>query len=1415
MNPTPHRWRRLALAPVAALLAAPLLPATAQAITSSPSPTSQLAAPTVTSDDLPDPTATGPYGFQVVQEVKLGLADIQEPNSGGAAPTAGTAQAPEQLEIRGQLYTPDYTKRTDPSPLIFLVHGNHGSCDVAAPNGTTTPTCTVYKHNESGYAYLAQNLATWGYTTFSLSQDQLMMRQDGSMGKGMHARRMLMAAALDALGKAGKPGGLPDDAHTTVGTLLSGHLDMSRIGMMGHSRGGDAVANFLDYNRIRTDGPRYPIRGVISLAPVDYERKAPYGMPFMSILPMCDGDVSNLQGARLFERSQYINPNDPFPRIQVEHLGAIHNWYNSVWYADGGADGQANNDAACGNSYPFAANNVHPHNLRLSGAAYSTADQRNAVGTANPDPSLTDATKNYLIDDANLLDPTKDTKISGDPGLMGDQEKLGLATMAAFFRRYVGGEGAFQPYMTGELSDSSTGLQVPSSACPTSTSGTAIPCSERVNTTYFGAPGERVDVIRPDIQNPLTENALGGSLTGSGFSRYDWCNPEPTDFAPAQLGMGGLPTAAKPCPLPDPNALGGQSNGMRENSPVNESYGRQLTLGWDNGKPATLDAQLPSTSQDMSGYKALAMDASVNFFDRANPGADNRGDGTKDTTSSGCSTALPCWPNEKPTSYDPAATTQDFKIVLTDTAGHTGSVDASDPRWGNALHMSTGTNTPNTHIVLDQIRVPLTAFAAQGVDLSKIEGLSLRFGVDGTPSSGSIELADVRFQETDAGAQLLSDGPAKADGAGYGTDKHTDPATYLNAYDAAPGHETLIDVVGNPQGNTTWTVDDDRQQCPNAQFTHIQDAVNHAQPWDTIVVCAGIYQESSTPSSSTASPSATGATNGLTINKPLKIKGAGADKVTIEPDQSIDSLAGQVPDLRDGGGNVIMISRQSLGSTDTNELFVDISGVTVTAGDTWAEAGIAYFGAAGRVSNSVVGPMKVATTADELADHPHGWGIVKTGWVQGAGPGTVESELTVANSVVKGYQSGGVLFDGARGKDGSPDNLVRTGIRNHGYVSSTVVKGSSSRLFPQVGVQYTSGVTGYVNGSQITGNFYKTDPSKSVGLLLTDAGTDVTGALTGSGDSITNNGFAVYNATADRSAVRSGAPFVLSGSFLGTAAPVSGGPADPTTGAEAISGTGTDNKASVTLSSRSSLPLTTVPTTYGPTSDQAPTAILADVTDGAHVPVGGALAPLAIASDDFAVSSATLVVDGKVVGTAKVAPYAFGWTPDATYAGRTVTLAAVVTDSSGQASTALPVTLRVDAGATSPGGTPTGTPTGAPTGTPSGTPTGTPTGAPTTGTTPPVPTVHIGGITRHTKRGTASIVVAVNGPGTVVVRGRHVVSQTVAATGTVSVPVRLKGKLRASLATHHRVTVTVTVTFIAADGTRVTTKQVIHLKRRK
>jgi parallel beta-helix repeat protein len=41
----------------------------------------------------------------------------------------------------------------------------------------------------------------------------------------------------------------------------------------------------------------------------------------------------------------------------------------------------------------------------------------------------------------------------------------------------------------------------------------------------------------------------------------------------------------------------------------------------------------------------------------------------------------------------------------------------------------------------------------------------------------------------------------------------------------------------------TWIVDDDKMQCPNANFTKIQDAVNASMNGDTILVCNGTYIE--------------------------------------------------------------------------------------------------------------------------------------------------------------------------------------------------------------------------------------------------------------------------------------------------------------------------------------------------------------------------------------------------------------------------------------------------------------------------------------------------------------------------------------------------------------------------------------------
>jgi hypothetical protein len=246
---------------------------------------------------------------------------------------------------------------------------------------------------------------------------------------------------------------------------------------------------------------------------------------------------------------------------------------------------------------------------------------------------------------------------------------------------------------------------------------------------------------------------------------------------------------------------------------------------------------------------------------------------------------------------------------------------------------------------------------------------------------------------------------------------------------------------------STYTVDDDKADCPNAAFTSLQSAVNQAAPHDTLIVCPGTYLEGSTPTTNASSPAQAGSHNGLTIDKPLTIKGAGASKVLIAPNPAIavaGSLAGTAPYLRDGGGNVITISRQSLGSTDADENRVDISGVTVASPAIVSEAGVAFFNTSGSIANSVIGPFA------------GGYGVIETNSLQGGGTGTVRREVTLAGSLVRG----GVLFDDATGTDGAATNTVRSGIIQYGYVENSHIAGT---------VTYREGQRGHVTGSEADG----------------------------------------------------------------------------------------------------------------------------------------------------------------------------------------------------------------------------------------------------------------------------------------------------------------------------------------------------------
>ncbi len=185
-------------------------------------------------------------------------------------------------------------------PIAFLVHGRHG--------GTTS---------HLGYDYFQQQLARMGIIAVSVDcnasdgwggwTDNIRDRADIVIASIRHLQ------GLDAGGDA----------------IFGGRVDFSRLGLMGHSRGGEAVVVVPEIITL----PGITIRGVISLGPVNSGASSgrPSGYALMAILPASDGDVVDNSGA------MYYDAGDPAPyKSQLYVHFANHNYFNRTWGDDTG-----------------------------------------------------------------------------------------------------------------------------------------------------------------------------------------------------------------------------------------------------------------------------------------------------------------------------------------------------------------------------------------------------------------------------------------------------------------------------------------------------------------------------------------------------------------------------------------------------------------------------------------------------------------------------------------------------------------------------------------------------------------------------------------------------------------------------------------------------------------------------------------------------------------------------------------------------------------------------------------------------------------------------------------------------------------------------------------------------------------------
>ena len=283
-----------------------------------------------------DPAQPGPYQ---VERLDYDLGDT-------ATTLPGLSDLP--AEIRGAVYAPAGAK--GPRPVVIFLHGRHSACynpTTRGTNNTNWPCATGFIPIDSylGYTETAEALATHGYVVVSISANGINAK-DASFtdDNGALARGQLVMDNLDLLGNWNK----------TSGHALAGRLDLSNVGLMGHSRGGEGVVEAALLNAERKHP--YGIRAVLPLAPVDFGRPTLPDVPMTVLLPYCDGDVSNQQGQHFYDDTRYSVKDDVL-RSSLMIMGANHNFFNTEWtpgvsIAPSNDDWSPANDEVCGSAAP-------------------------------------------------------------------------------------------------------------------------------------------------------------------------------------------------------------------------------------------------------------------------------------------------------------------------------------------------------------------------------------------------------------------------------------------------------------------------------------------------------------------------------------------------------------------------------------------------------------------------------------------------------------------------------------------------------------------------------------------------------------------------------------------------------------------------------------------------------------------------------------------------------------------------------------------------------------------------------------------------------------------------------------------------------------------------------------------------------
>ena len=220
---------------------------------------------------------------------------------------------PDRFPLNARVW---YPVGDGPFPLVLVVHGNHDMRDFSDP----------------GYDYLGELLASRGYILASVDMNFI----NGGIRGENDARGWFLLQHIGVWKRFNEDGD----------NLFHGRVDMERIALIGHSRGGEAVGHAAAFNRLE----RYPddaslefdfdydIRAIIAIAPVDgqylpTDRFVPVeNVNYMVFHGSHDGDVTSFHGLRLYKRVKFTD-GQPRLKTAIWVYRANHGQWNTVWGA--------------------------------------------------------------------------------------------------------------------------------------------------------------------------------------------------------------------------------------------------------------------------------------------------------------------------------------------------------------------------------------------------------------------------------------------------------------------------------------------------------------------------------------------------------------------------------------------------------------------------------------------------------------------------------------------------------------------------------------------------------------------------------------------------------------------------------------------------------------------------------------------------------------------------------------------------------------------------------------------------------------------------------------------------------------------------------------------------------------------------